>query len=220
MPDLSQFKGQKVTAEVMQFSREARNLVISRRNILERERDELKKKTLEDLSEGQVRRGTVRNVMDFGAFVDIGGVEGLLHVSELSFQRGRHKASDFLKQGDVLDVKVTKIDRETGKIGLSLRQARGIDPWADAGTRCAPGTGRNLTVMRHPLVSHVSLAVHHLGAISGHRGRENAGGPDFAVGNGPMDRLAPADRPLRTAGPRPAPPGPTSGNAWPRCTPL
>lgn len=140
VPDLSQFKGQKLTAEVTQFSREARNLVLSRRNILERERDELKKKTLEELSEGQIRRGTVRNVMDFGAFVDIGGCEGLLHVSELSFQRGRHKASDFLKQGDILDVKVTKIDRETGKIGLSLRQARGIDPWADAQSRYATGT--------------------------------------------------------------------------------
>ncbi|HZZ43641.1 MAG TPA: S1 RNA-binding domain-containing protein [Tepidisphaeraceae bacterium] len=149
VPDLAQFKGQKFQAEVTQFSRESRNLILSRRNILERERDELKKKTLEELTEGQVRRGTVRNVMDFGAFVDIGGMEGLLHVSELSFQRGRHKASDFLKVGDVLDVKVTRIDRETGKIGLSLRQARGIDPWADAQTRYAVGstlTGRVVKV--------------------------------------------------------------------------
>jgi small subunit ribosomal protein S1 len=149
VPDLAQFKGQKVTAEVTQFSRESKNLILSRRNILERERDELKKKTLEELTEGQIRRGTVRNVMDFGAFVDIGGMEGLLHVSELSFQRGRHKASDFVKEGDVLDVKVTKIDRETGKIGLSMRQARGIDPWTDAGTRYAPGatlTGRVVKV--------------------------------------------------------------------------
>jgi len=140
VPDLTQFIGQKMVAEVTQFEREARNLILSRRNILEREREEQKGKLLAELAEGQIRRGVVRNVMDFGAFVDLGGVDGLLHVSEMSFQRGRQNAGNFVKIGDVLDVKVTKIDRETGKIGLSLRQARGIDPWADAQTRYAPGT--------------------------------------------------------------------------------
>jgi small subunit ribosomal protein S1 len=140
VPDLTQFVGQKFTAEVMQFEAAARNLVLSRRNVLEREREEQKKKLMEELAEGQIRRGTVRSVMDFGAFVDLGGVDGLLHVSELTFKRGRHNAGEFVKIGDVLDVKVTRIDRETGKLSLSLRQARGIDPWSDAGTKYAVGT--------------------------------------------------------------------------------
>ncbi len=140
VPDLTQFVGQKVTAEVTQFEAAGRNLVLSRRNVLEREREEQKKKLMEELAEGQVRRGTVRSVMDFGAFVDLGGVDGLLHVSELSFKRGRHNAGEFVKVGDVLDVKVTRIDRETGKLSLSLRQARGIDPWSDAGVKYAVGT--------------------------------------------------------------------------------
>jgi small subunit ribosomal protein S1 len=107
--------------------------------VLEREREEQKKKLLEELAEGQIRRGTVRNVMDFGAFVDLGGVDGLLHVSEMSFRRNR-SASEFVKIGDVVDVKILKIDREAGKLSLSLKQARGVDPWADAATKYAVGT--------------------------------------------------------------------------------
>ncbi len=138
--DFSQFIGQRMTAEVTQFDREKRNIVLSRRNILEREREEQRQKTLAELAEGQVRRGVVRNVMDFGAFVDLGGVDGLLHVSEMSFRRGRLNANEFVKTGDVLDVKILKIDPDTGKISLSLKQALGQDPWQDAETKYAPGT--------------------------------------------------------------------------------
>jgi small subunit ribosomal protein S1 len=140
VPDMTQFVGQKMTAEVTQFEAHAKNLVLSRRNVLEREREIQKTKMMEELAEGQIRRGTVRNVMDFGAFVDLGGVDGLLHVSEMTFKRGRQNAADFVKVGDVLDVKVTRIDKETGKLSLSLKQARGTDPWAEAGTKYSVGT--------------------------------------------------------------------------------
>lgn len=140
VPDLNQFIGQRMQAEVTQFDARAKNLILSRRNVLERQREEQKKKLMEELAEGQVRRGTVRNVMDFGAFVDLGGVDGLLHVSEMTFKRGRHNASEFVKVGDVLDVKVTRIDPDTGKLSLSLKQALGTDPWADAATKYAVGT--------------------------------------------------------------------------------
>ena len=140
VPDLSQFIGQKFLAEVTQFESHAKNLILSRRNVLEREREELKKTLLNELAEGQIRRGTVRSVMDFGAFVDLGGVDGLLHVSEMTHKRGRHNANEFAKVGDVLDVKVTRIDKETGKLSLSLKQALGTDPWAEAGTKYAVGT--------------------------------------------------------------------------------
>ncbi len=138
-PDLSTLINQKLTAEVTQFDRAARNIILSRRNVVEREREAQKTKLMEELAEGQIRRGTVRSVMDFGAFVDLGGVDGLLHVSEMSFRRGS-KPSDFVNVGDVVDVKVLKIDRDSGKLSLSLKQARGVDPWADAASRYAPGT--------------------------------------------------------------------------------
>ena len=140
VPDFADYVGKKMTVEVAQFDARAKNLIVSRRNILEREKEEQKKKLLEELAEGQIRRGTVRSVMDFGAFVDLGGVDGLVHVSEMTFKRGRQNANEFVKVGDVLDVKIVRIDRETGKLALSLKQARGTDPWAEAGTKYGVGT--------------------------------------------------------------------------------
>ena len=145
--DISIYLSQKLVVEVTQFDKLSKNLVVSRRNILEREKEEAKKKLMAELAEGQLRRGTVRSVTDFGAFVDLGGVDGLLHVSEMSHRRGRHP-SEFVKVGDLVDVKVIKIDPNTGKLSLSLKQAM-ADPWADAGVRYATGaavTGRVVRV--------------------------------------------------------------------------
>jgi len=144
--DISTFIGQRLTAEVMQFDREKKNLIVSRRNILEREKEANKAKVLEEIAEGQIRRGTVRSIMDYGAFVDLGGVDGLLHVSEISYRRVKHPA-EVLKQGDMVDVKVVKIDRETGKIGLSLKQAM-ADPWQSVSDRYAVGATVTARVAR------------------------------------------------------------------------
>lgn len=136
--DISVFIGQKMTVEVTQFDRDARNLIVSRRNILEQEKEEARAKTIAELAEGQTRQGTVRNVMDYGAFVDIGGLDGLLHVSEMSYRRGT-KPSDIVKVGDLVDVKIIKLDKDTGKLSLSLKQAR-PDPWAGVESRYPVGT--------------------------------------------------------------------------------
>ena len=136
--DISTFIGQKILAEVTQLDREKRNLVVSRRRILEREKEEHRQKTLAELAEGQLRRGVVRSVTDFGAFVDLGGVDGLIHVSEMSHRRG-HKPSEFVKVGDLVEAKVIKMDPQTGKISLSLKQAS-ADPWVGADTKYAVGT--------------------------------------------------------------------------------
>ena len=136
--DISTFIGQKVKAEVTQFDPRGKNLVLSRRNILEREKEEARVKLLAELEEGQTRRGTVRSVTDFGAFVDLGGADGLLHVSEMSWKRGQ-KPSDFVKLGDIVDVKVIKLDKASGKMSLSLKQAM-ADPWSGAETRYPVGT--------------------------------------------------------------------------------
>ena len=136
--DISTFLGQRMQCEVTKFERGAKNLVLSRRNILEREKEESKKKLLAELEVGQMRQGTVRSVMDFGAFVDLGGADGLIHVSEMSHRRGV-KPSDFVKEGDVVDVKIIKMDPATGKISLSLKQAM-PDPWAGIENRYTVGT--------------------------------------------------------------------------------
>ncbi|HVT90886.1 MAG TPA: S1 RNA-binding domain-containing protein [Tepidisphaeraceae bacterium] len=142
-PDLSTLIGQKLKCEVTQFDAHAKNLIVSRRNILEREKEESKQKMLSEIAEGQIRRGTIRSIMDYGAFVDLGGMDGLLHVSEISHKRGI-KVSDVLKIGDLVDVKIVKFDRQTGKLSLSLKQT-GPDPWATAAERYPVGmqiTGR------------------------------------------------------------------------------
>ncbi|HEY8751840.1 MAG TPA: S1 RNA-binding domain-containing protein [Tepidisphaeraceae bacterium] len=136
--DISTFIGQNVTAEVTQFERAAKNLIISRRVVLEREKEDARQKLMLELAAGQTRRGTVRSVMDYGAFVDLGGVDGLLHVSEMSHRRGRHP-SEFVKVGDLVDVKILKLDKETGKLSLSLKSAM-PDPWANVESRYPVGT--------------------------------------------------------------------------------
>jgi small subunit ribosomal protein S1 len=141
--DISVYLGQRLKAEVTQFDPHAKNLIVSRRNVLEREKEEAKQKMMAELAEGQVRRGTIRSIMDYGAFVDLGGMDGLLHVSEMAWRRGI-KPSDIVKEGDVVDVKIIKFDRETGKLSLSLKQTM-ADPWANAAERYAVGsqvTGR------------------------------------------------------------------------------
>src|SRR6185312_9401741 len=136
--DISTFLGQRIPAEVMQFDRNAKNLVLSRRALLERQKEEARQKLMSEIAEGQTRRGIVRNVTDFGAFVDLGGVDGLLHVSEMSHRRGRHP-SEFVKVGDLVDVKIIKLDKETGKLSLSLKSAM-PDPWANIESRYPVGT--------------------------------------------------------------------------------
>ncbi len=144
--DISVYLGQRITAEVMQCDASAKNLVISRRNLLEKEREEKKKQFFETMTEGTLLHGTVRNVRDFGAFVDLGGVDGLIPVSEISFKR-IGKASDVLKEGDVVDVKVIRLEKDTGKITLSLRQAM-PDPWRDADKKYGVGTSLTGLVTR------------------------------------------------------------------------
>ena len=141
--DISVFLNQRVKAEVTKVDRGGRNLILSRRNLIEKERAEQKGKLFEELAEGQTRRGTISSVMDYGAFVDLGGADGLIHVSELAYRRGT-KAGEVVSVGDIVDVKVTKFDKITGKIGLSLKQLMN-DPWAGAEHKFAVGmpvTGR------------------------------------------------------------------------------
>ena len=122
-----QFVNQRLRCVVSEVNPEERNLVVSRRALLEREREEQKEKTWADLAEGQVRQGVVRSIRDFGAFVDLGGVDGLLHVSEMSWKRVQ-KAEEIVQPGQSVKVVVLKLDREARKISLGLKQLE-ASPW-------------------------------------------------------------------------------------------
>lgn len=125
--ETEEFVGQKMVCLVTQCNPRQRKLVLSRRAILEREREERRKKQLESLNVGDTVDGTVRSIKDFGAFVDLGGCEGMLHISKLSWDRVDHP-SDVLEEGQKVKVKIDKIDEQTGKISLSYRDLL-ENPW-------------------------------------------------------------------------------------------
>jgi small subunit ribosomal protein S1 len=116
-----QFVNQRLLCMVTEVNPEERNLVVSRRALLERERQEQSEKLWAELNEGQIRKGTVRSVKPFGAFVDLGGVDGLIPVGELSWKRVQD-ASEIVQPGQQVEVAVVKVDREKRKVSLSLRQ--------------------------------------------------------------------------------------------------
>jgi len=130
--ETASYIGQRLLCVIMEANPRRGNLVLSHRAVLERERAEKKVERLANLNVGDVCDGTVRKVADFGAFVDIGGLDGLIHVSQLSWDRIKHP-SEVVKEGDQIQVRVEKIDPQTGKIGLSYRAIQD-HPWKDVET--------------------------------------------------------------------------------------
>ncbi|MDP7070375.1 MAG: 30S ribosomal protein S1 [Phycisphaerales bacterium] len=131
--DVSEFIGRTIRAEILKIDEDRRNIVISRRRVLERERAEAKDKILGSLDEGQLIKGVVTNIADFGAFIDLGGIDGLLHITDMSWGRVNHP-SEICKPGDELEVKVLRIDLEKEKIALGLKQKE-PSPWDDIEAR-------------------------------------------------------------------------------------
>jgi ribosomal protein S1 len=144
--NLEQFVGQTFNCVVTEANPERRNLVLSRRGVLERERQEAKEKMVSSLQVGDVREGLVRSLQEFGAFVDIGGVDGLLHISQLSWQRVKHP-SEVLEVGQAIKVKVQKIDPASGKISLAFRDLM-ENPWTGAARKYPVGSRVTGTVTR------------------------------------------------------------------------
>ena len=125
--DFAPFINRRLECQVTEIDRRARNLVVSRRRVLERQREQARQELRYALEEGQVRQGVVRRVADFGAFVDLGGVDGLLHISDMSFSRIQHP-SQLVKVGDEIEVQVLKIDLVKDRISLGMKQLE-PDPW-------------------------------------------------------------------------------------------
>ena len=127
--DVGDWVGRMMRALILKIDTERRNIVISRRKLIEDEREEAKKRLMGELVEGSIVRGTVTNIADFGAFVDLGGLDGLLHITDMSWGRVGHP-SEIVKPGQEIEVKVLNIDREREKIALGLKQKE-TSPWEE-----------------------------------------------------------------------------------------
>src|SRR5690349_4581933 len=135
--NLDKLIGQTYKFKVIKFNKKRGNIVLSRRVLLERERDEMKAKTLETLTEGMTVKGTIKNITEYGAFVDLGGIDGLLHITDMSWGRVNHP-SELFKVGDEVTVKVLKYNAETERVSLGLKQTQ-EDPWNHAEEAYPPG---------------------------------------------------------------------------------
>ena len=133
-----EYVGQRLACVVTEANRERRNLVLSHRAVIERERNEQREKMLKEIAPGQLREGIVRSLKDFGAFVDLGGLDGLIHISQLSWDRVKHP-SEVLEVGQKIKVRIEKFDAETGKVGLSYREV-GDNPWNHAASKYYVGS--------------------------------------------------------------------------------
>jgi small subunit ribosomal protein S1 len=131
--DLTPYVGQKLRVEVMEVNARKRNLVVSRRAFLQIERKELEEKFWETVAVDQTYTGKIKTIKDYGAFVDLGGTDGFLHIGEMSWQRLKHP-SEVVKEGQTVDVKVLSLDREKKKIGLGMKQLV-QNPWTTAADR-------------------------------------------------------------------------------------
>jgi len=125
--DIGAFIDREIECVILKIDESRRNIVVSRRKLIEEKREKLKKELLSELQDGDVRKGVVKNIADFGAFVDLGGIDGLLHITDMSWGRISHP-SDMVKIDDHIEVKVLHIDRDREKIALGLKQLT-PSPW-------------------------------------------------------------------------------------------
>ena len=136
--DIGEFIGRSIRAEILKIDTERRNIVISRRKLIERERGEAKRRLMETLKEGDTVMGTVKNIADFGAFVDLGGIDGLLHITDMSWGRVNHP-SELVRIDEKIEVKVLNIDYDKEKIALGLKQKED-SPWEEIEQRYPVGS--------------------------------------------------------------------------------
>jgi small subunit ribosomal protein S1 len=131
--NLEALLGEKTSFKIIKFNKRRGNIVLSRRALLETERKMMREGTLATLTEGQILDGVIKNLTDYGAFIDLGGIDGLLHITDMSWGRINHP-SELFHVGDEIKVKVLKFDAEAERVSLGLKQIQ-PDPWIDAGMR-------------------------------------------------------------------------------------
>jgi small subunit ribosomal protein S1 len=173
--NLEQYINQRLKVEVVEVNPAERNLIVGRRALLERQRQEQADKFWAEIAEGQVRRGVVKSIKPFGAFVDLGAADGLVPVSEFSWQRVNN-LEDFVKIGQEVQVVVSRLDREARKISLSLKQLS-PSPWDEYASRVKPGarvTGKVTRIAEFGAFVELAPGVEgliHISELSNHRVR-------------------------------------------------
>jgi small subunit ribosomal protein S1 len=136
--DTSYLEGKPLEFKVIKLDQKRNNVVVSRRAVVEQEFSAERSALMENLQEGAVVRGTVKNLTDYGAFVDLGGIDGLLHITDMAWKRVKHP-SEVVKVGDEIEVRILKFDRERSRVSLGLKQL-GADPWENIARRYPPNT--------------------------------------------------------------------------------
>ena len=136
--NLDEFIDKTISVKIIEADRKAKNVVVSRKAVLEEEKERQKKELFDSLEIGQIRTGTVRNITDFGVFIDLGGVDGLLHISEVSWRKTNDDLEELFHRGEEIEVKVIAFDPEKEEISLSLKRLQ-PDPWEDIEERIRPG---------------------------------------------------------------------------------
>ncbi len=138
VPDLNVYAGKTLNLKVIELDKNKNRIVLSRKLVMEEEKQALKEKTWASIEEGQLIKGIVRRLTDFGAFVDIGGVDGLIHISDLAWQKINHP-SEVVKEDEEVEVKILKIDKERERISLGLKQVKG-NPWDEVDNKYTVGS--------------------------------------------------------------------------------
>jgi small subunit ribosomal protein S1 len=136
--DTSYLEGKPLEFKVIKLDQKRNNVVVSRRAVVEQEFSAERSALMENLQEGAVVRGAVKNLTDYGAFVDLGGIDGLLHITDMAWKRVKHP-SEVVKVGDEIEVRILKFDRERSRVSLGLKQL-GADPWENIARRYPPNT--------------------------------------------------------------------------------
>lgn len=144
--DLGKYLGQRLRARIIELDRNKNRVILSQKQVLEEEREKARQQIWATIEVGQIRRGVVKSLTDFGAFVDLGGVDGLVHISELSWGRPKHP-SEVLSVGDEIDVQVLRLDHERGKVSLGYKQTL-PDPWSQVEEKYPEGTDVTGRVVR------------------------------------------------------------------------
>jgi small subunit ribosomal protein S1 len=136
--DTSYLEGKELEFKIIKLDQKRNNVVVSRRAVVESEYSEEREELLSNMEEGKTLKGVVKNLTDYGAFVDLGGVDGLLHITDMAWKRVKHP-SEMVEVGQEIDVKVLKFDKERNRVSLGLKQL-GDDPWADLARRYPEGS--------------------------------------------------------------------------------
>jgi small subunit ribosomal protein S1 len=144
--DFSDYKGQKLSFKIVELDKEKNRLILSHRAVVEEEKGKHKKNLLSSINPGQVIDGTVQRITDFGAFVDIGGIDGLVHISQLSYEHVE-KPTDVVQEGQKVKVKVLNVDRDNERISLSIKETQ-PGPWSNISEKAPKGSTLTGTVKR------------------------------------------------------------------------